>query len=58
VPSKQAVLLAEHRLELTSVLAARVLLWAVDAAAMPGQPTARLRVDVLAVSQIEQLVLE
>jgi hypothetical protein len=50
VPSKQAVLLAEHRLELTSVLATRVLLRAVDTTAMPGQPTAGLRVDVLAVS--------
>ena len=44
--------------ELTAVLAACVLLRAVYAAAMPGQPMARLRVDVLAVSQIKQLVLE
>jgi len=58
VPSEQAVLLAERRLELTAVRAACVLLRPVDAAAMPGQPIARLRVDVLAVSQIKQLVLE
>ena len=52
-------MLAQHRLELAAVLAAGVSVRSVHAAAVPSQPRAGgLSVDVLAVAQVEQLVLE
>src|SRR5207253_6626361 len=53
-----AVLLAQQRLELAAVLAARVAGRPIDPTAVPDQPAARLDVDVLAVAQVEQLAHE
>ena len=58
VPAERAVVLAQQRLQLASVLAARVTVGAVDAAPVPGQPLTGVGVDVLAVTQVEQLALE
>lgn len=58
VPAERAVVLAQQRLELASMLAARVAVGAVDAAPVPGQPATGVGVDVLPVTQIEQLALE
>jgi hypothetical protein len=50
-------MLSEKCLELAPMLAACVALPTVDSAPVPGQPTARLGIDVLAVAEIEQLAL-
>lgn len=51
-------MLAQQRLELSAVLAARAALGAVHTPAVPGQPVAGVGVDVLAVAQVEQLALK
>ena len=48
-------MLAQKCLELAPMLAARVALPAVDTASVPGQPAARLGVDVFPVSEVEKL---
>src|SRR5579859_6909714 len=58
MPAEGAVVLAHQCFELAAVLAAGVALWAVHAAAVPGQPSPGIGVEVLAVAEIEQLALE
>src|SRR5438067_8365585 len=54
----RAVVLAQVGGELATVLAARVAAGAERAAAVPGQPVARRRVEVLTEAQLAQLALE
>jgi hypothetical protein len=58
MPSERSIVLAQRRLQLAAVLAARVALGPVDSAPVPGQPASWIGIDVLAVAQVEQLVLE
>lgn len=51
-------MLSQERFELAPVLPARVAVWTVDSAPVPGQPPTRLGVDILAMAQVEQLPLE
>jgi hypothetical protein len=55
MPAERAEVLAQMRLELATMLPARVQRPAVDAAPMPGQPVAGVGVDVLAVTEVEHL---
>jgi hypothetical protein len=58
MPSERSVVLAQPRLELAPMIAAGIALRSVHAAAVPGQPHSGLGVDVLAVTEVEQLSLE
>src|SRR5579864_1824556 len=58
VPAEGAVVLSHHRFELAAMLAAGVAVRPVHAAAVPGQPSSGIGVEVFAVAEIEQLALE
>ena len=58
MPAERPVVLAPRGLQLAAVCPAPVAVATVDAAPVPGEPPAGLRVDVLAVAKVEQLMLE
>jgi len=51
-------MLADERLELATMRAAGVALRPVHAASVPREPPPRLGVEILAVTEVEQLALE
>lgn len=51
-------MLAQQRLQLAPMLAAGIALGTVHSAPMPGQPSSRIRVHVLAMAQVEELMLK
>jgi len=58
MPAQVSVVLAQRGLELAPMPAAGVAVRPVNPAPVPGQPPARIGVDVLPMAQIEQLALE
>ncbi len=51
-------MLAQQRFELSAMLSAGIAMRAVHPATVPGQPTPRVGVEVLAVAEVEQLALQ
>lgn len=58
MPAQSSVVLAQYRFELAAMGSAGIAVWAVDAAAVPGEPAAGLGIYVLAVAEIKHLVLQ